>query len=183
MEKTSDTAAVEIFLLRCSQPLPLSPPQRANGMLGCVCVWTWVVLVCVCVCVCVCAFKMFFISSHFPPVLMSPHHLHHHLLKVRPRFITRSESASFFYLKRSFQAYEKEGLALIWCGKCFGKSTWVLSKKLSSVTRKGNLNNRSRIRAFGDRESGEELLYFLSKSVYWACSVFIKVKSCMNVLP
>lgn len=56
-------------------------------------------------CACVCFFKsVFHLLSHFTatyaPPLTPP-------LKVRPRFTTASDSASLFYFKVSFQAYEK----------------------------------------------------------------------------
>lgn len=114
---------------------------------------------------------MFFIFSHFLPVLMLPP-----LLKVRPRFIMRSESASMFYLKTKFSSIWKEGLVVIWCEKCFGKSTWVHSKTLPNH-KKGNSNSRSCIRACGDLESSKSIFYFIASSVYWACYVFIKIKN------
>lgn len=54
--------------------------------------------------VCVCAFlkSVFHLLSFSCRCLCFPS-----LLKVRPRFTMRSESGGFFYLKVSFQAYEK----------------------------------------------------------------------------
>lgn len=92
VEKTSDTAAVEIFYYTatsCYLSLHLKKELDA-----------WM-----CLCVNVSSEKKeaFHLLSFSAGTYATPPRP----LKVRPGFTMRSESASFFYLKGSFQAYEK----------------------------------------------------------------------------
>ncbi len=146
--------------------LPLSQPQKGNWMPGCVCVWLWAVLVCACV-----SFqKMFFIFFRFSLVLMSPLSSQRQVKVYYEAWISQ-----LLRFKKKFSSIWKGGISgfLVW--KMFWKIHVECISKLSSTTEKGTSHSRSG--HFVILKAVTSIFYFMSRSVYWAYYVFIKIKN------
>ena len=139
VEKTSDTAAVEIFYYTatsCYLSLHLKKELDA-----------WM-----CLCVNVSSEKKekLFICSHFLQVLMLPPSSS----QSQTRVYYEVWISQLFLFKRKFSSIWKEGLASI-----STKSTWVHFKTLSDNIQ-SNSKSRSCILAFGDSEGSKDIFLF-----------------------
>lgn len=138
----------------------ISHSERELDALMCLCVWMWVVLVFV-------AFmkkkNVFHLLSFFADAYASPPSAQRQAKVYYEVWIRQ-----LFLFKSKFSKVWKEGLVDIWRENCFGNSTWTHFKTLPKSWKR-KLSSWSSRWQFGDPASGDNIFYFISHHLHWAC--------------